>query len=920
MSISDDQSFSVYNYRILENKPMSVHAKEMLGKMLLEKKVGQAVKRSFSPEECQQEADNYVKSLKDRAKKVDSFLFRFGPADDVSDLFKSLLLKSNSELFLHTYHSNPVFKKAVEISFQNAETWAGQFSEAQLKAKMQSQIENLFDLASAIGKTPNEAINPHLDLLGIEGEKISRELTICVQGCLNRVSQTNVKALKEAFQKALTFQKKFDGDSVDLQFKSGARLFGFDVESSSVIERECLRHLHSILGNKNFVRWEEAARDIPAFEKAVSMIKKAYLAPSPNLQGIERMVGRLSEAFEFLEKMAGIQKKETLFACKEKFSNLVVTGASVQALKEYVETGKNGARSAFEAGVKVVKPQITNEETSVHTRKAIKATRQKSLLKTKHIESQSNLFAHERHAIKNVSDGMKAASPKKPGNNAVAMLKTAQPAVTKKVKGVDNAEIEITPAFKNVYAKGGRTGYLEVFWSEVTRALDMEDTMAPTKMSRIVVEKPPKHSEMEVKQADVKSSKKEKAPPIAPNVKLADAEEDSRTSSFQIEQTGTLANEIILSEEETNNRIESKNKLLREIDVLTKAGHPKDSKEIKKRLKEIERLEALIAKSGPSPTVHQLMRVLIPTLAKGSFDLHGRNAVVTGAGDIIPFDNAREGSEGDIIAYRGVDYICGYRPGLLLLNASTENLTKEDKAAALAMVRQLKSKMGDLHEFLKSPLALDLLDQMPKTENAKEDWIHPKAFLAAMQLRLNRMIEALEQDKVNTLCDLAFTAVPSLKMFTVLNLVLDRYAPFLEYYVKKPIVPRDVVPLFESVSEPAPEIYKGDIHKGNSGLEWLYFNCNEKGIEMRPLIEAAKDSDLAFEDAVKKAATLIYERSKKPPPTSAEKEAVKKLNLEFLNALLKRARPDWKEIAPRTASAPQPKKSSGDKNIKEIKT
>jgi len=159
----------------------------------------------------------------------------------------------------------------------------------------------------------------------------------------------------------------------------------------------------------------------------------------------------------------------------------------------------------------------------------------------------------------------------------------------------------------------------------------------------------------------------------------------------------------------------------------------------------------------PQVSKNEVVSAVGVSLVFGMFDAHAGNIFVTKEGKIKFFDNTKSLPNSNGFINQGGGLVSSYRCGLLDLPESHEQLTPGEIAQLKGEVAAYKGKIERLKEYLQTSHAQAQLEKLPP------GWMNLETSIAAMEERVNLMDQALANNKVNTLQDLAIESNPSYK-------------------------------------------------------------------------------------------------------------------------------------------------------------
>lgn len=232
----------------------------------------------------------------------------------------------------------------------------------------------------------------------------------------------------------------------------------------------------------------------------------------------------------------------------------------------------------------------------------------------------------------------------------------------------------------------------------------------------------------------------------------------------------------------------------------------------------------------------EIIRATIITIIFGMFDAHGLNIIVNKKGECKFFDNTRSlPNSNDFINRLHTGPTPSYRSGLLALSESYETLTSEQLEQVKEEIVKQQDKMTDVRKFLEIQIKIN--DFPPR-------WLDKDA-IDAMEDRLDKMKEALNNDEVSCLRDLIFAAMPSLKFAAILQLLM--------FMKKKPVIELSNVKLIKKIQEVS--LHALGFHFMNNLLE----NSVKKGVDPQKIKEWCESDDLTFEEIICKTSSLVNE-------------------------------------------------------------
>ncbi|MCE2983194.1 MAG: hypothetical protein LW832_06475 [Parachlamydia sp.] len=169
--------------------------------------------------------------------------------------------------------------------------------------------------------------------------------------------------------------------------------------------------------------------------------------------------------------------------------------------------------------------------------------------------------------------------------------------------------------------------------------------------------------------------------------------------------------------------------------------------------------------TGPKTKLIQseVNQALVTAIVFGMWDAHLGNIILTEEGQLKFFDNTRSLPHSNGTIDSGGYLVSAFRIGLLGLPASKIPLKNEEKIEMKEQILSMDQKMQDLKKYIAS--IGNSIKRLPY------GWFETEKVIAAMNERIELLKNAIDNEEVETLVDLAMHAVPGYKFSMGLEMI-----------------------------------------------------------------------------------------------------------------------------------------------------
>ena len=266
-----------------------------------------------------------------------------------------------------------------------------------------------------------------------------------------------------------------------------------------------------------------------------------------------------------------------------------------------------------------------------------------------------------------------------------------------------------------------------------------------------------------------------------------------------------------------------------------------------------------------------ILKITFMATVIGAYDWHGHNAICDENGDIFLFDNIRSLAHSNYllsIIHGEKDPFPPLKVFSIALPESWEMLKPEHKAALSEWAETVKTRMGTFHELL-TTYAKDRLASMSK------HCFNIQQVLAAFQERIEAILIALKEDKIQCIVDIPFCVSQGYKIAMGFYLAASHATRLAE----NPAVSIDVC-LLEELSD-----------FGHESLQHDFDTLQRYSISLGRLVDLCKQPVHSI-DSLKEIYQYVEFCIQNPPSNKVD---VQEANKVLYDQLEERAVPDYKD-------------------------